>query len=265
MYLVLPKSKNKLVGTIRSQGNMNKNLAYILGVFLGDGSIDKSNRTFTLQTIDKDFSEKTSKCLKELSNNKVTSGQVNRLTSANRIVFTSSVSDAIFCRELQNLTHNRKNLPIDFGEWEKIWQRELISGLLDSEGYISKTREHIYNGQKVCDLKIGIGACDLWLYELHLFCQQNGIKVGIITREILKSDKIFAKFGFNKKSFIDNGLYFNIKRKQDRLEEYKILFPGSTTKRAIPITDETKQKMSNFATSRERVGGRFVKTGNDIV
>lgn len=265
MYLILPKCNNKSVGTIRSQGNMNKNLAYIVGSFLGDGSVDKSNRTFTLQTIDRDFAEKVAQDLKELSLNKVVCKMVKRLTSANRPVYSASVSDAVFCRKLQEITHNRKNLPIDFDKWDKVLQKELISGLLDSEGYVSITRDHVYNNLRVYDLKIGIGACDLWIYELHRFCQENGIKVGIITRETLKSNKIFAKFTFNKKSFIDNCLYFNINRKQKRIDGYKLLFPGSTTIRGISKTEETKKLMSDFSKTRQRIGGRFVKLDNDIV
>ena len=34
---------------------MNKNFAYLIGVFLGDGTICSDERTFCLQAIDKDF------------------------------------------------------------------------------------------------------------------------------------------------------------------------------------------------------------------
>ena len=69
----------------------------------------------------------------------------------------------------------------------------------------------------------------------------------------------------NKKSFIENGFYFNIFRKQQRIENYKILFPGSTTTRGIPKTELTKKLMSDFAITRIREKGKFVKMGNDIV
>jgi hypothetical protein len=188
-----------------------------------------------------------------------------RLTRANRKVFSVRLSDVEFCRRISDMTFGRQNIPINFNLWDKTLQRELISGILDSEGYVSKTKIHLYNNKEVADVKIGVGACDLWIYELHRFCQETGIKVGVITREKIKSGKIFAKFTFNKKSFIENGLYFNINRKQNRIEEYKLLFPGSTTKRGISITNETKRKMSDFAQSRKRVGGKFVKMDNDIV
>jgi hypothetical protein len=244
---------------------MNKKLAYILGVFLGDGSICSDKRTFALQAIDLDFVEKTADALRCLSKNNVIVSEEKRLTTAGRRVFSARLSDVNFCNIISKLTFGRKNIPIDFNSWDKIFQNEFISGILDSDGYVSKTKVHSYNGQEVADIKIGVGACDTWIYELHRFCQESGIKVGVITREKLKSGKIFAKFIFNKKSFIENGLYFNIKRKQDRIENYKILFPGSTTKRIIPKTEYTKNKISEYSKTRIGVGGKFVKMGNDIV
>lgn len=239
-------------------------MAYIIGVFLGDGSINQG-RTFTLQSIDYDFNEKTLKCLKDLSKNNSRLIELNRLTTANNIVYKTDVSDVALCNTLKELTNNRSNLPIDFSEWDRELQLELISGLLDSEGYVSMSKIHIYNNQKVFDMRIGIGACDVWLYELYDFCKTNGIQVGKITREKLKSNKIFSRFIFNKKSFIESGLFFNIFRKQQRIENYKILFLGSTTNRGISKTNYTRKKMLEFAKSRQRVGGRFVKLDKDIV
>ena len=261
MYLILPKSKNKSVGTIRSQGNMNKNLAYIIGVFLGDGTICSDKRTFCLQTIDKDFAEKTKKSIETLTENKVRLCEMNRKTTAGRLVYGVYVSDVKLCNELLECTAQRKNLPVDFVEWEILLRNELISGLLDSEGYVSMTRVHEYAGEPCFDMKIGIGACDLWVYELHQYFKEMGVKVGNINREKLKSGKIFAKFIFNKKSFIENGLYFNIFRKQQRIENYKILFPGSTTTRGISKTNETKKLMSDFSKTRQRDRGKFIKIG----
>jgi hypothetical protein len=264
-YLILPKSKNKSVGSIRSQGNMEKNLAYVIGVFLGDGSVGSKEKTFCLQTIDRDFAEKTKKSIETLTDNQVSLVEMNRRTRAGRIVYAVYASDVKLCKLLLEKTSNKKNLPIDFITWDKVLRDELISGLLDSEGYVSMTKVHVYNDKPCFDMKIGIGACDSWVYELHQFLLSTGVKVGKITREKIKSGKIFAKFIFNKKSFIDNGLYFNIFRKQQRIENYKILFPGSTTIRGIPKTNETRMAMSKFAVTRPRVGGKFIKLGNDIV
>lgn len=237
---------------------MTKQLAYIIGVFLGDGTICSNGRTFNLQAIDKDFVENTANALKELSDNSVRMVEMNRLITANNKVYAVYLNDVKFCKMLLRVTSDRKNLPIDFYKWNKDWQWELIAGLLDSEGYVAMSKFHIYNGRKVFDMRIGIGATDTWLYELHRFFRLKGINVGKITREKLKSGKIFAKFGFNKKSFIENGLYFKIFRKQQRIKNYKILFPGSTTIRGIPKTEFTKKKMSEFAQTRKRIGGRFI-------
>jgi hypothetical protein len=264
---------------------MNKNLAYLIGVFLGDGYI-AHDRSFGLQTIDKDFVDFTAKALSTNTTKKITVGEINRLTTAKNIVYYLYNSDLELNKLLLSITDGKIHLPIDFSEWEDDLQKELIAGLLDSEGYVSMYNIHYYNNQKCFSMSIGIGATDVWIYELHSFFQKKGGLVGQITREKIKSGKIFAKFSFNKKSFIKNGLYFKIFRKQKRIEEYKTLFPGSTTKRDIPKTlytkqqiseglkdrvfsDLTKQKMSDSAKKKNMVRndkGQYVRCiGNDIV
>lgn len=238
---------------------MTKEKAYLIGVFLGDGSVGKKKIRFTLQTIDRDFAQKTADVLKACAKNKVVMTVLNRKTTANRQVYAVYAADAVMCRELSSITNERKNLPRDFYSWGYDLQRELISGLLDSEGYVSISRAHIYNHKKVFDMKIGIGACDGWITDLYEFLKSKNILVGVLFNEAIKSGKTFKKFIFNKKSFIENGLYFNIARKQDRIEEYKKLFPGSTTTRRIPKTDETRKKMSDYSKTRKRSGGKFVK------
>ncbi len=233
---------------------ITKKEAYLLGVFLGDGSVDIHKRTFTLQAIDKDFVEKTAEALRSMTKNKVSEATQNRLTVANNKVYATYLSDVVFCKSISEKTNNRKSIPIDFYKWESGHQKELVSGLLDSDGYVSVSKAHIYNGQEVFNMTIGIGACDIWLYELYFFLKKEGVQVGSINREKLKSGKMFAKFIFNKKSFIEKGFYFNLKRKQDRIEKYKILFPGSTTNRCIPDTKETRVKKS------ESLKGRIFST-----
>jgi len=238
---------------------MTKDLAYLIGVFLGDGSVQSDGRTFCLQTIDKDFAEACKSSLEKLTINAVRVVEVPRLTSANRRVYAVYCSDVRLCELLRERTGRRLHIPDDWLDWSDGDRKELVAGLLDSEGYVSVTRLHEYAGRKVYDMHIGIGACDPWLTELHAYCVNSGIAVGVVTQEILKSGKKFLKFCFNKKSFIKNGLYFKISRKQARIEEYKVSFPGSTTTRRIPKTEETKDKISKFAKTRQRVGGRFVK------
>ena len=236
---------------------MNKSLAYIIGVFLGDGSIGALQNRFTLEVIDKDFAEKTSKCLQNLFPDKeikVKEVYRNYKGYKNKVRWRVQVSSVKFCRELYRITEGKKHLPKDFEKWDKTLQNELISGLLDSEGWVGMRNVHYnWRNDKIFDMSIGIGACDIWLYELYFFLQKyRNAKVGKLNRTVLKSGKIFAKFSFNKKWFVKSGLYFNIFRKQQRIENYKILFPGSTTKRDIPFSPEHKRKISEYQKRRIR-------------
>lgn len=261
----MPKSKKCYVQSIRSQGNkminikITKDYAYIIGVFLGDGSIGTDKRTFCLQSIDKDFCETTEKSILKMTYSTPRIVQMNRLTTAKRIVWGLYLTDVSLCKQLKEITKNRTELPEYVYTWSDENKKALIAGLLDSEGYVSKGKIHYSGEHEVCNLTIGIGACDKWLKQLYTLCSMMGIKVGSITTEQLSYNKEFYRFIFNKKSFISSGLYFTIKRKQERIEEYKRLFPGSTTTRNLPKTEHMRQGVSRFARTRPRIGGRFIK------
>lgn len=226
---------------------ISKDFAYILGVFLGDGSITSEGYAFSLQAIDKDFVEHTYNALKTIP---ILAGhtrfvEMKRKTAADKTVWATYANSIEFCRELNRITEDRKHLPKDLDSWSKDTRHALIAGLLDSEGYVSISRDHkAEDGQRICQIIIGIGATDPWVNELYEFLQKNGYIVGSLVLEKLKSGKINQKFPFNKKSFIKNGLYFTIARKQARVEEYKQMFPGSTTKRNLPVSQVTREKLS---------------------
>ena len=240
-------------------------VAYVIGVFLGDGSVGTDKRTFCLQSIDKDFCENTLKSLMLMTKNHPRIVQMSRLTTAKRIVWALYLSDVNLCRFLQEITKGRTELPEETHKWSGDCKRALIAGLLDSEGYVGKGRIHYSGAHEVCNLSIGIGACDRWLQQMYALCSSMGIRVGSLITEHLPSGKDFYRFIFNKKSFVDSGLYFTIKRKVNRIEEYKRLFPGSTTTRNLPKTEHMRHGVSAFAKTRSRIGGMFVKMGNDIV
>lgn len=243
---------------------ISKDLAYILGVFLGDGSITSQGYSFCLQAIDKDFVENTYHAL-----NTVTSHtrfvKLNRATSAGKEVWAVYANDVKLCRELKEITSNRTQLPKDFSSWPREIQHSLIAGLLDSEGYVSFARDHrAEDGRRICQITIGIGATDIWVRELHEFLVKNGYEVSNVLLEKLKSGKVNQKFTFNKQSFVKNGLYFTIARKQVRVEEYKKMFPSSTTKRNLPISKVTREKLSQNKIEYWQQIHSLVP-GNDIV
>jgi len=245
---------------------MNEDLAYVLGVYLGDGSITSNGRAFTLQVIDKDFAERVRDTLNRiLPVCHVDFRERNRKTNTGNTVYAVTISNVEFCRYLKEYTGYEKHLPSDFDKWEERVQKALIVGLLDSEGSVGIGRDHVrFDGQRVCCFIVSVGSADPWSEELHAFLMNNGYKVGKIIRETMKSGRINSKFQFNKKSFIEKGLYFTIARTQARIEEYKKMFPGSTTKRHLPISEETRNKQAEVRRDfwrRKREKGK----GNDIV
>jgi hypothetical protein len=266
---------------------MQKELSYLLGVFLGDGSISQK-RTFELQTIDRDFAEYTQARMFVCGKNNPTLKEVGRLTSAGKIVYRASLHDAEFCRVIRRFCPDKESLPREFYSWPWTIQKELIEGLMDSEGYVSKYNEHLAGIHTVYQMSVGIGAKNGWLKELHSFLREKGWKIGEITTSILKDGNGFFKFHFNKSDFLSRDLKFNIQRKQSRLDAWRSKFlPGSTTLRGIPKSEETKKKIGDANRgkvvsdgtrlklaqaleqrtdiSRDPKTGRFVRTGNDKV
>jgi len=265
---------------------MTKEFAYLLGVFLGDGSIAQ-NRTFELQTIDKDFAEYTLKRLEVCGRNVPSLKIANRKTSSGSTVYRIVLNDAVFCRSIRESCPDKEHLPIGFHEWSWDLQKEVIEGLMDSEGYVSKYHEHFAGAHKVYQMSVGIGACNGWLEELHTFFQKKQWKVGAVNTSITSSGKEFFKFTFNKSDFLFRDLKFNIARKQKRLDDWRLKFlPGSTTLRGIPKTEEAKRKIGDAhrgkivssetrdkmslakklqPPERSPITGRYIGTGNDKV
>ena len=74
---------------------MNKDLAYIVGVFLGDGSA--IGRTFSLQTIDVDFAVMVAESMGKLTKNHVLKKEIPRRTKAGHVVYAVVVNDTDLC------------------------------------------------------------------------------------------------------------------------------------------------------------------------
>ena len=76
-----------------------KNYAYLLGLYFGDGHIEKrsdNNYIFRLQAIDKDFVEYAANILSIETGRDVKVKEVKRKTSSGNLVYTCSVGSIYF-------------------------------------------------------------------------------------------------------------------------------------------------------------------------
>lgn len=216
----LPKRKNDVVETISRQDltlNITKDIAYLLGVYLSDGSISACN--FQLQVTDKDFADRTMEVLRRLVPTTKAYVRVrNERTSWNksdRYVIKVGIGELakVFVRE----TNSKHHIPFDMFNAQDGIKREFIAGIMDGDGWISMAKRPYDIGKY--QYRIGIGGVEEgWIYEFHQLLQSMGVKCGKLDRSKTDKGTPFVRFHVRPKTFFDAGLYFTIERKQKRCE-----------------------------------------------
>lgn len=224
---------------IRSE-NLSKEIAYLFGVYLTDGSISNNGwkgTAFQLKSIDKEFVEFTLQCIKKLIPN--CSANVRKQLSIERHWDDRTVSK---CRDqycinvgfnslgtlFKETTGNKHHIPYLIWDAPLIIKKWFIAGVMDGDGWISKTlrkksiEKKWYGKYDGYQYRIGIGGVtDGWIYEFEELLHKIGIET--LKREMVLRNKggerkPMVRFGIKLKSFISNGLFFTINRKQERVK-----------------------------------------------
>lgn len=219
----LTKIKNMNLKSISSE-NLDKDTAYLLGVYLTDGSITKENK-FILQVIDKDFAENTLSCIKKIK----TDCNANIWTRDNKtgtwnkqIQYCISVGFTRFKYFFEEQTGKKHHIPYIIWDAPLIIKKWFIAGIMDGDGWISKTKRQ--NSDKY-QYRVGIGGIEEgWIYEFEKLLHQMGVST--CKKELIKKENRipFVRFSIKTKDFKEKGLFFTIKRKQQRLIDYRDAF-----------------------------------------
>jgi len=198
-------------------------LAYLIGVYLGDGCIDSTNR-FRLKVIDKDFVEYTAKCIldvcgdilpvMETDENYTYKGKTKLVHN-----YYLQYSKNDFVNWLRSLS-DKETVPSIIPRTATLETKKFLEGLMDSEGWISMSRQIKFE-KGTHRWGIGIAATSGWIRESKDLFQKFGIRIHKEQTGVSRSGKILYSYGFNPCSFAYSGLKFNISRKQERLELYK--------------------------------------------
>lgn len=202
--------------TIEQSAGKTQSLAYVIGVYLGDGWMghvkSRNGWDFRLNTIDLDFAVETQKAIFDLTGNKghICTYPVKKSSKPNHS-FLAGAKELFW---IPPATQGKQFFPDIVWRWDRKTKLEFLSGLLDSEGYVAISKAHPNS------ITIGLKATNRWMVELYKMCQDLGVKIGKIGTEVLPSGKIAARFHFNPISFIENGCYFKITRKQERINNW---------------------------------------------
>lgn len=198
----------------RQDFTLNKELSYLLGVYLSDGSITGCN--FNLQVVDKDFAENTLSFIKKIIPSCVSvlrkrddniSWNKNR-----RYVVKAGLGD--YAKWFKQQTNEKHHIPLCIWKAPDVLKRWFVAGIMDGDGWISKTKRQ---DSLQYQYRIGIGGVeDGWINEFRELLGQMHVKCNKMERFLTKNGKVFCRFHMKPKTFFNAKLFFTVTRKQDR-------------------------------------------------
>ena len=202
-----------------------KSFAYVLGVYLGDGcvTVREGRPVFRLNTIDGDFASTVKSALEELSKYSVTVNK-HSVKKSDKPNYSLNHGDVALCDKLKTDTCNKTTIPdyvlTLFNRDEKL---AFISGLMDSEGFVAEDKTNPTNRRYY----MGYKSCDVWVPDFIRLLESVGVRIGKVSQEepLRPGYKIPTRFHIKMQSWVDAGCYFNIHRKQSRVDTWKSAGP----------------------------------------
>lgn len=194
---------------------LNKEIAYLLGVYLTDASITDCN--FNLQVVDKDFAERTLEYLKTIAPNSTAYLRTRKDNISWNVKDRNVIKVGIgqYAQWFKNQTNNKHHLPLCIWHQSEGIKRWFIAGIMDGDGWISATKRQ-YDNTKF-QYRIGVGGVEEgWINEFRDLLSQFKVKCNKMERVLTKNGKWFCRFHVNPKSFFDAKLFFTMSRKKDR-------------------------------------------------
>jgi len=130
-------------------------------------------------------------------------------------------------------TAMRKEIPKYYFSAEASVQKELIAGLMDTDGHCTRTT----GGSGLPRWQIGFSNGNLGLVQdVASILQKHNVSVGAITEGRKAGYKSMWIIHPNIRQYIDRGFGFSVLRKQQRLNDYVSHVSGSETTMAAPLT-----------------------------
>jgi hypothetical protein len=197
-----------------------KSFAYILGVYLGDGCVTYTGSPiylcFRLNTIDEDFANATAEALLVVCGRKpnVRCNPVKRGSNN----YSITLRHQELCERLRADTRSKAHIPAYVWDWSLDEKRAFIAGLMDSEGYVAANNTNPTNRRYF----MGFKCTSEWTPEFGRLLETIGVRLNKIMTEKPRKPHYKAPIRFTIKiqSWIDAGCYFNILRKQSKIEDW---------------------------------------------
>lgn len=210
-------------------------LAYLFGVYLGDGNVTK-HRYFRMNVKDREFAEAVGECLARVegcqaSIKEYATKRKDRPDTkyANHFELFATAPD--LCQKLESLTCQKGKIPDYIFTAPRSEKLYFIAGIMDSEGYVGEINRSKDPTQKTKTNRrfyIGIKSTDLWIPQFKELLESVGVKtgkIGVEENKKLPNRKPSQRFHINIDSWVAAGCFFIIKRKQERIDLFKSAEP----------------------------------------
>lgn len=211
----------------------NLSFAYLLGIYLTDGSVNvdqkKKQYRFRTRSVDKDIAEN----VEMEAFNLLGVRNTVRECSPSKSGFSGSrkfYEIDIYCKDLClffiESTNNKKTLPEFVYRQSAEWRKEFLAGVLDGDGWcsISKDRAGSSTTRKPSWYS-NIGVCGqygTYIGGIPKLLSLHGVKNSKYIRESAGyGNTKMIEIYINSTDFVDSGMYFRCLRKKKRAEFIK--------------------------------------------
>lgn len=189
-------------------------IAYLLGVYLTDGSIYKG--AFRLNSIDLDFMERVADILYRLIGLRPNIREIARRSKKHSQAWEMAITCHELCDWLLEKTNKKMNVPQFVFQQSLDWQKEFLAGVMDGDGFISiqHERPNKTTGHIVKNVKIGFcGLKNSYMLDMRSLLDKMGIRYSY-TDKIKGPDlQEMRYYDIRALQFVEHGLYFKIERK----------------------------------------------------
>jgi hypothetical protein len=215
-------------------------LAYLVGVYLSDGSISNGingKRFFSHNCIDKEFVLKTKSALKKVLQHNIQYGEYDYNGKENVSLgfkkrkihlYRVIAYNREFCDWLENITNGKTIVP----KLEQLYMIHLLSAFLDGDGFISSFFQKnpvITKSPYVCYCSGVSGKNGPLIDNIKKSLQDLGVK---ICNKKHQGHRDVITYKLNLKSLAESGICFSINRKFFKFCEYvNSIIPSTTIRR----------------------------------
>jgi len=192
---------------------------------MGDGCVTTQDgkRIFRLNAIDADFVQATKRALEEFTDRPVWVGL--QPVKGGRPQYQLRCGDSGICDKMVEATNGKQHLPIGWESWSADAKKQFIIGLMDSEGFVA-AKTGTNTGRR---FYMGFKSCGDWIRDFVRLIQSVGIEVGKVSDCPPYKDgyKTPTRFHIKMRSWVKEGMRFNIDRKQSRVDIWAATEPYS--------------------------------------